>query len=75
MKLVFHRASIERWSAFAVRQNAAAVDIGHTGRAAGVLMDRLRSAGYFEIRRMSGYGMAACDAKRTFVLVAPVIEK
>src|ERR1700730_9057044 len=29
-------------------------------RAAGALIDRPRSAGYFEIRRMSGYGMAAC---------------
>src|ERR1700730_14309526 len=36
-------------------------------RAAGALIDRQRSAGFFEIRRMNGYGMAACGgAKRTF---------
>jgi hypothetical protein len=28
-------------------------------RAAGALIDRQRSAGFFEIRRMNGYGMAA----------------
>src|SRR5258708_34202908 len=29
-------------------------------RAAGALIDSQRSAGYFEIRRMSGYGTTAC---------------
>jgi hypothetical protein len=36
-------------------------------RTAGALIDRQRSAGFFEIRRMNGYGMAACGAKRPFI--------
>jgi hypothetical protein len=33
-------------------------------RAAGALIDRPRSAGYFEIRRMSDYGTTAHGEKR-----------
>ncbi len=36
-------------------------------RDGGALMDRQRSAGYFEVRRMSAYGTAAVGAKTAFV--------
>jgi hypothetical protein len=32
-------------------------------RAAGALIDRQRSAGYLEIRRMTDYGMSVVEAK------------
>jgi hypothetical protein len=56
-------ASIERWGASAVRQNLAAVDIGHIGKSRRSMTDRQRSAGHFEIRGMSVSGTTACGGK------------
>jgi hypothetical protein len=54
--------AIECRSASAIRQKLSI--LATQERAAGALIDHQRSAGFFEIRRMNVYGMAACGAKR-----------
>jgi hypothetical protein len=61
MKLFFQHNSHECRSASAIRQKLSI--LATQERAAGALIDRQRSAGFFEIRRMNGHGMAACGAK------------
>jgi hypothetical protein len=53
--------AIECRSASAIRQKLSILVTQE--RAAGALIDRQRSAGFFEIRRMTDYGMSVVEAK------------